>query len=301
MSSLIVETGSKVPNANTYCDVAFADLYADSLGNVHGWSGRKARIELVYASNPSDGDTITLNGRAYTFKDALASADDVQIGANAEETLENLRHALSLTGSAGSNYGTGTAKNSDLTADSPADGLMLFHARAQGTAANAYAVSASFTDTANEWDGSTFSGGSARVPRLKKVELLIAAAQFLDTRWGPRFRGRKVDEDQALEWPRYGAEDDSNYLYDCDSIPEQIKKAQAELAFAQLDEDNPQLAPNVTEPAPVIKESVKAGPVGQSVEYGAGGNLPDGLGRHFGNAELLLRQFVEPPGRIWRA
>lgn len=298
--TIVVETGASVQGANSYADVAYADAYAELTGNASGWSGRASRVELSLASNPVDGDSVTIGGSAYTFKDTLASARDVKIGSTANETLENLRAALDASGTDGVEYAAGTTAHATVTAEEPQSGLMLVKARTQGVAGDSVTVSASMTDASNEWDGSALAGGSARVTRLRKVAALLQAAEYLDFRWGPRFRGQKVDGEASMEWPRWGAHDDSGYLFDSDKVPECVKRAQCALAFATLDEANPILAPNVTLAAPILRQKVVAGPVTQDIQYGGGGSVPDGLGRVFSMAEMLLRQVTVPPGQIRR-
>lgn len=300
--TLVVEDGSQVPNANSYISLAEADTYAEEVGNLQGWSGRKARVELAYADNPSDDDSVTINGTTYTFKDTLASANDIKIGADADETFANLRKALNDSGVAGTDYGTGTTKNTTVTMNSdPANGIALLEARVEGTAPNAFAVSSSFTSDNNYFDGDTFADGTARVTRLKRIEALIQAARYMDTRYTNMWRGTKVDDEQVMQWPRVDALDDSGYWIDSDEIPLNLKRAQAEFAFATLDSSNPILAPNVTNPASIKRTRVKAAVVETETEYTGGGSTPNGMNRHFGQAELLLRELIIASGRIRRA
>lgn len=57
-------------------------------------------------TNISDGDTITIGGKVYTFKTTLTPTEgEVLIGTNAADSLANLVYATT-EGSSGSNYGT---------------------------------------------------------------------------------------------------------------------------------------------------------------------------------------------------
>lgn len=56
---------------------------------------------LKLAANPTDGKSITIDGKTYTFKTTPAAANDVQIGADAKTTLANLCAAAGLVAGAG--------------------------------------------------------------------------------------------------------------------------------------------------------------------------------------------------------
>lgn len=60
---------------------------------------------------------------------------------------------------------------------------------------------------------------------------IVVASQFVDLKFGSRFIGKKVDPDQALEWPRKCAGP-----YPETSVPRQLIKAVAEYAKRQIDE-----------------------------------------------------------------
>lgn len=58
--------------------------------------------------------------------------------------------------------------------------------------------------------------------------LIIQAMDYLESKM---FIGTKSDIDQALQWPRYGAEID-NYYVDSDVIPKLLKEAEMEICIA---------------------------------------------------------------------
>lgn len=58
--------------------------------------------------------------------------------------------------------------------------------------------------------------------------LIIQAMDYLESK---NFIGTKSDIDQALQWPRYGAEID-NYYVDSDVIPKLLKEAEMEICIA---------------------------------------------------------------------
>lgn len=66
-----------------------------------------------------------------------------------------------------------------------------------------------------------------------KEAALIRATQYLDMHYRSRFLGYRYSEEQALEWPRYDAEDDNGYYLD-NEIPKELEQATCELALRAL-------------------------------------------------------------------
>lgn len=298
--ALIVETGSGLASADSYCSLAFADAYAEALGNPNGWSNKPAEIYLLFASNPSNGETITIDSKVYTFQAVLTDVDgNILIGADAAASFLNLKRALDLSGASGVDYAASMTAHSAIKADDPETDRMRFYARSSGTAANTKTVSETFASDSNEWDGTTFSGGTSRVTVPTKEAAIRRATQYLDGKFGLRYKGCKVKETQRLEWPRYDVRDNSDNWIRSDTIPEELQRACAELAITTLDSGQPELAPNVTEQAPVLMKRVKAGPVSKTTQFGAGGSEPGQ--RDFQRAKHLLRNLIWPSGMIRRA
>jgi hypothetical protein len=95
------------------------------------------------ATAPSDGDTVTLGSKTYTFKTALSAgptvADEVLIGISAAVALDNLKSAVNGTAGVGTTYSTGTVASTQFTATTNTDTTQLFVAITPGTAGNAFA------------------------------------------------------------------------------------------------------------------------------------------------------------------
>lgn len=87
------------------------------------------------------------------------------------------------------------------------------------TLSNSYVSEADLSTYASD-RGITLSGDA-------KV-LIIQAMDYLESK---SFIGTKADIDQALQWPRYGAEID-NYYVDSDVIPKLLKEAEMEICIA---------------------------------------------------------------------
>lgn len=90
----------------------------------------------------------------------------------------------------------------------------------------------------------------------QKNAAIIRATDYIDKRFGKRFRGYRSDKSQALEWPRFDAEDnDGFYISGIDAVPRNLQKAMAEYALraAQIGV----LAPDPV--APVPAQSMESG------------------------------------------
>ncbi len=75
------------------------------------------------------------------------------------------------------------------------------------------------------WTGSTTS----------KEQAIVRATDYVDKRFGQRFRGSRQQKSQALEWPRISALDDDDFLLsDVDDVPRQLEKAIAEYALLAI-------------------------------------------------------------------
>lgn len=111
------------------------------------------------ATNVTDGDTVTIDTIVYRFKDTLAQAYDVKIGASAAVTLDNLKAAINASGTAGTEYYDGTLVHPTVIAYTNTDTTQVIRARTIGTAANSIATTEASTHLS--WGGATMSGGVA--------------------------------------------------------------------------------------------------------------------------------------------
>jgi hypothetical protein len=124
-------------------------------------SGVRATGLLDYSATlPTASDTVVINTRTYTFVASPSSADDILIGADADECNANLIAAINRAPGEGTLYGTGTTRNVDVTAEEgPSADEMLVTAILAGTVPNAYATTSAGT-TPPTWGGATLSGGT---------------------------------------------------------------------------------------------------------------------------------------------
>jgi len=137
----------------------------------------KATGILTATANPQDGARVTIGSTTYTFRDTLAVAFDVKIGANAEESLLNLVEAITYDGGAGTNegtdYGTGTTAHPSVTAAEGAGDTVDVTALAIGVAGNA--VTAVEYSPGLSWGHEHLEGGLDAVPHEVLVEATAEA------------------------------------------------------------------------------------------------------------------------------
>lgn len=121
--------------------------------------------------------------------------------------------------------------------------------------ANAY-VSVASVDTHHTDRGNTrWTDFSA----TDKEQAIVRATDYVDKRFGKRFRGVRQLKDQALEWPRLDAFDDDGFLLSgsLDDIPRNLAKAIAEYALRAAICNV--LAPDPTLPVPKQDLTIDAG------------------------------------------
>ncbi len=124
-----------------------------------GTSGTAATGALTVTGNATAGETVTIGGTTYTFESTLSGStpDQVQIDStSAANTLANLADAINGTGTAGTNYSTGTTANTSVTATA-GNSTLAITASQTGTAGNSVATTATW----GTFGGSTLSGGTA--------------------------------------------------------------------------------------------------------------------------------------------
>ncbi len=92
-------------------------------------------LTVVNSANPSNGDTITIGSTVYTYKNTLASAYDILIGATPAATLDNTKSAINATAGEGTTYGTGTLAHPTVEATANADTYQVIVAKTIGDAA----------------------------------------------------------------------------------------------------------------------------------------------------------------------
>jgi flagellar hook protein FlgE len=127
-------------------------------GTAGSGSGTAATGSLTVTANATAGQTVTIGGTTYTFETTLGtSPDEVEIDStSAANTLTNLADAIDGTGTAGTNYSSGTTANSSVSATASGSTLTLT-ASQTGTGGNSIAT----TSTWGSFGATTLTGGTA--------------------------------------------------------------------------------------------------------------------------------------------
>ena len=143
----------KAPLAETTLDNLVATMPGANLVS----DGAFATGTITIATQPTNGQTITVNGQTVTFKTAVAGPLDVQIGANAAATAGNLASVLnasSVQAIALANY---TAAGAVVT--------VTYDLR--GTVGNAFTLATGTAGASVTMSGATLTGGvNATVSRV---------------------------------------------------------------------------------------------------------------------------------------
>lgn len=219
---------------------------------------------LSLTSQPLDTETVTIGSNVYTFQTTLtAVANNVQIGANVDESIINLARAVNGSGTEGVEYGAGTVASTEVESFLLSGDRMLVKALTLGTGGNGLATT------------ETLTGGSWNFPTT--------------------VGGGDDGASQPLSFPRRNLVDrDGQPVL---GIPEKLKAAMYEYALRALTEAlNPD--PEFNDSGRVIKkEKTKVGPIEEEFEYEDNGQITI---RVYPAADALLQDYVQPAGGVIR-
>lgn len=134
-------------------------------------TGVKATSTLTNATSFTAGETVTIDGKQYTFVVTPVKANDVAIGANVAASLDNIKQAINQGDSVyptaasnegiGTNYGLDTARHSTVSATTNGATTQVIEARDFGTVANAFTTVE--TCATGAWTSTVMAGGVANV------------------------------------------------------------------------------------------------------------------------------------------
>lgn len=124
----------------------------------------------------SEGDTVNVNGVVYTFRATIVKAYDVHLVTNADTSLTNLVSAITLAGTIGTDYGTGTVAHPQVTATGPSSHIVTITAKTAGVAGNGIFLQASAVTLTT---GGDFLSGGVN-PVANQVLIDADAATALD-------------------------------------------------------------------------------------------------------------------------
>lgn len=138
----------------------------------------RAAAVLTTTGNAVADETVTLGARVYTWKADPVAANQVKVGANASESLDNLVAAINGAAGAGTLYGVGTAAHALGTAAKTSASVVTFTARTKGTAGNALASTETMTNAT--FGGATLAGGT-NPTAAESIAAIVQAINLSDS------------------------------------------------------------------------------------------------------------------------
>jgi hypothetical protein len=117
---------------------------------------------LTLADNAIEDEVVTIGSITYTWRDTFTDAGyEVAIGADADESLDNLIAAIMNSGTVGTQYSYNTDRHPTVSAAAGTGDTMDVTAQASGTAGNAIATTTDMAD--GTWGEATLESGAAGV------------------------------------------------------------------------------------------------------------------------------------------
>lgn len=121
----------------------------------------------------------------------------------------------------------------------------------------------------------------------QKEQWLRQGTEFMDLEFGARWKGRRVTQLQALDWPRSGVNDESGFTIGSDSVPIQLERATIEMAHRQAI-DQTDLMPDLDTSANIKRERLEVGPIELDTTYAGSSNQQAA----FVKVEKMIRELV---------
>lgn len=189
----------------------FQVLALDVNGRITAWTGSEygyASQTVTFTGNTANSETLTINGVVITFVTSGATGAQVNIGATAAATVQNLLGLINGTSDSvdtGTNmpvYGSGPLAGTGVTASVDTTGLVVtLSAIAPGTGGNAITLTEAIANATV--GGATLAGGAAETTTDPVNAVGIAAqpiAAATPGAWIPYFTGGDFNH-EALVWP----------------------------------------------------------------------------------------------------
>lgn len=291
-ATFVVEDGTGLSAANSYLSVADADQYNDDHNEDVLWVDSKASGNLHLAVQPSDGDTVLVDAKTFTFQTTLTDVDgNIKIGSTLAFTQANFRAAVNNDidlAEDDSSIADATTIHPTVTTTGITSNNVALEAITPGIAGNSIVTTSVFASELNHFEAATLLGASAA-----KEKALRLATQYIDNVYGSNWRGRQKIQEQALDWPRQEARDDDDFFRDSDSVPQEVKDATFEAAIRSL---SGALQPDITTPGTIKRTKDKVDVLEQEIEYFGGGSQTV----EFTVIDDILEPLLIPAGRIFR-
>lgn len=143
-------------------EIGTATDHADLFAKLRAFlvAGENASQTLTFAGNGADAETVTIGAKTYTLQSSLTDSDgNVQLGANAEETIDNLVAAINLDDGAGTKYATSMTVHPTARAVKGSATTLVARAKTPGSGGNALATTETLSN--GSWGAATMAGGGA--------------------------------------------------------------------------------------------------------------------------------------------
>lgn len=125
---------------------------------VRGYAATRATATITQSGVPNDADTVTVDGKVYTFKTALTPLPNEVLIGTAAVSLVNLLKAMYGWGTAGTEYGAGTTHQTNTQCITNTTTVATIHAHVGGTGGNSITITESATNYLVS--GATLTGGA---------------------------------------------------------------------------------------------------------------------------------------------
>lgn len=138
----------------------------------------------IAAGLPANGNTVTINGKTYTYQTVLTNVDgNVLIGADVTACALNLANAIRLGTGSGSTYAAATTVHPNVGATAAAGVVTLFNHSVSPLGANAFAISRVGANIT--LSGTTLSGGlfDGRVTFVSADPTKVTVGTYGVPRW----------------------------------------------------------------------------------------------------------------------
>lgn len=143
--------------------------------------GGAATGVLTLADNAANTETVTIDAKVYTFEDELSDVDgNVHVGADADESIDNLIAAIMLGAGSGTAYAASMTEHPTVTAAVGAGDTMGVTSKTNG----GNSLASTETMGNGSWGAATLTGGTATMVAEAKSDGLegvgIASTETLD-------------------------------------------------------------------------------------------------------------------------
>ncbi len=141
---------------------------------------------LTMDTIPTDGDTMTVDAKTYTFQTTLTDVDgNVTIGGSLAQAKLNIVAAFDLSGVAGTDYATSMTANATVNIATFVADAAVLTAKTGGVAGNALVTTETFTPVTNVFDAATLGTTTAGVDQVSAelhVQGFVSAVDTVSVR-----------------------------------------------------------------------------------------------------------------------